>query len=135
MQISLKSSVQRRENKRSSRSGLTFLVADTRLHLAVSVGRSVGPSASDTFLKSKRFLHYCSCPTIRDWIALFSQKWISFNNHPAKRGPSFRPVIYLGQYIVFTYIANNKDNKVIRQNLIYSNFCTCARLCHRMLGS
>ena len=43
------------------------------LHLAVSVGRSVrwsvGPSV--TFLNSKLFSHYCSCPTVRDWIAVF----------------------------------------------------------------
>ena len=37
------------------------------LHLAVLVGRSVGPSV--TFLNSERFLHYCS--TIPDWIAVY----------------------------------------------------------------
>ena len=31
------------------------------------VGRSVGPSV----LNSERFLHYCSCPTVRDWIAVY----------------------------------------------------------------
>ena len=39
------------------------------LHLAVSVGRSVGRSV--TFLNSERFWHYCSCPTVRDWIAVY----------------------------------------------------------------
>ena len=34
-----------------------------------SVGRSVGPSI--TFLNSERFSHYCSCPTVRDWIAVY----------------------------------------------------------------
>ena len=37
------------------------------LHLAMSVGKLVRRSV--TFLNSKRFLHYCSCPTVRDWIA------------------------------------------------------------------
>ena len=47
------------------------------LHLAVSVGRSVGPSVrlsvrpSVTFLNYERFSHYCSCPTVRDWIAVY----------------------------------------------------------------
>ena len=43
------------------------------LHLAVSVGRSVGRSVrpSVTFLNSEHFLHYCSCPTVRDWIAVY----------------------------------------------------------------
>ena len=39
------------------------------LHLAVSVGRSVSPSV--TFLNSERFSHYCSCPTVREWIAMY----------------------------------------------------------------
>ena len=33
------------------------------------VSRAVGPSV--TFLNSERFLHYCSCPTVRDWIAVY----------------------------------------------------------------
>ena len=43
------------------------------LHLAVSVGMSVGPSVgrSVTFLNSERFSHYCSCPTVRDSIAVY----------------------------------------------------------------
>ena len=56
-----------------------FLVADTRLYtlLCRSVGRSVGRSVrrsvgpSVTFLNSEQFLHYCSCPTVRDWIAVY----------------------------------------------------------------
>ena len=32
-----------------------------------SVGRSVGPAV--TFCE--RFSHYCSCPTVRDWIAVY----------------------------------------------------------------
>ena len=50
---------------------LTFLVADTRLYTLPcrSVGRSVRPSV--TFLNSERFSHYCSCPTVRDWIAVY----------------------------------------------------------------
>ena len=43
------------------------------LHLAMSVGTLVGPSVrrSVTFLNSERFSHYCSCPTVRDWIAVY----------------------------------------------------------------
>ena len=52
-----------------------FLVADTRLYILLcrSVGRYVGPSVgrSVTFLNSERFSHYCSCPTVRDWIAVY----------------------------------------------------------------
>ena len=39
------------------------------LHLAESVGRSVGLSA--TFLNSERFSHCRSCPTVCDWIAVY----------------------------------------------------------------
>ena len=44
------------------------------LHLAVSVGRSV--SRYVTFLNSERFSHYCSCPTVRDWIAVYPALFI-----------------------------------------------------------
>ena len=40
---------------------------------------------SVTFLNSERFLTYCSCPTVRDWIAvhpaLFSLTWIFSRRH------------------------------------------------------
>ena len=53
----------------------SFLVADTRLYTLPcwKVGRSVCPSVhpSVTFLNSEQFLHYCSCPTVRDWIAVY----------------------------------------------------------------
>ena len=42
-----------------------FLVADTRLYTLPC--RSVGKSQ----LNSERFSHYCSCPTVRDWIAVY----------------------------------------------------------------
>ena len=54
---------------------LCSLVADTRLHLAVTVGRSVRRYI--TFLNSERFLHYCSCPTVRDWIVVYLALLIS----------------------------------------------------------
>ena len=43
------------------------------LHLAVLVGPLVRPSVgwSVTFPNCMRFLHYCSCPTVRDWIAVY----------------------------------------------------------------
>ena len=47
---------------------MLFSRGHATLHLAVSVGRSVGPV---TFLNSERFLHYCSCPTVRNWIAVY----------------------------------------------------------------
>ena len=34
-----------------------------------SVGRSVGRSV--TFLNSEQFAHYCSCPTVRNLIAMY----------------------------------------------------------------
>ena len=37
--------------------------------LAVSVGRSVGRSVR--FLIREWFSHYRSCPTVRDWIAVY----------------------------------------------------------------
>ena len=51
----------------SIRFSCTFLVADTRLYTLQCrlVGRSV------TCLNSERFLNYCSCPTVRDWIAVY----------------------------------------------------------------
>merc|ERR1712142_212993 len=49
----------------------SFLVADTRLYTLPC--RSVGPSVrrSVTFLNCERFWLYCSCPTVRDWIAVY----------------------------------------------------------------
>ena len=50
---------------------VSFLVADTRLYtlpcrsVRWSVGRSI------IHLNCERFLHYCSCPTVRDWIAVY----------------------------------------------------------------
>ena len=43
------------------------------LHLAASVGRSVGQyvGQSVTILNSGRFFHYCSCPTVRDCLAVY----------------------------------------------------------------
>ena len=54
-------------------SSLFFSRGHATLHLALSVGRSVGRSVrpSVTFLNSERFSHYCSCPTLRDWIAVY----------------------------------------------------------------
>ena len=48
------------------------------------VGLSVCPSI--TFLNSERFLHYCSCPTIRDWIAVYPALFVkkSLKNHKSK---------------------------------------------------
>ena len=51
-----------------------FLVADMRLHLAVSVGPSVCPSY---FWIPIQFLPYCSCPTVRDWIAEYPALFLS----------------------------------------------------------
>ena len=50
---------------------LGFLVVDTRLYTLQC--RSVRPSVgrSVTFLNSDRFSHYCSCPTVRDWTAVY----------------------------------------------------------------
>ena len=51
---------------------LEFLVADTRLLLAVSVGMLVCPSVCRShFFYSERFSHYCSCPTHRHWTAVY----------------------------------------------------------------
>ena len=60
-----------------------FLVADTRLYTLPcrSVRRSVGPSV--TFLNSERFLHYCSCPTVRDCFALYPALLISTDDNAA----------------------------------------------------
>ena len=55
---------------------LSFLVADTRLYTLPcrSVDKLVGPSV--TFLNSERFLHYCSCPNVGDWIAVYPALFI-----------------------------------------------------------
>ena len=53
----------------------SFLVADTRLYtlpcrsVRPSVRWSIGPSV--TFLNCEQFSHYCSFPTVRDWIAVY----------------------------------------------------------------
>ena len=48
---------------------MVFSRGRATLHLAVSVGKSVRPYV--TFLNSEQFLRYCSCPTVRDWIAVY----------------------------------------------------------------
>ena len=54
---------------------LRFLVMDTQLYSlpCLSLGRSVGPSIPSlvTFFNSERFLHHYSCPTNRDWSAVY----------------------------------------------------------------
>ena len=56
-------------------SGLSYLVADTRLYtlpcrsVRRSIRRSVGPSVRHIF--ESRFSHYCSRPTVRNWIAVY----------------------------------------------------------------
>ena len=59
------------------------------LHLA---GRSVGPSVrpSVTFLNSERFLRYCSCPTVRDWIAVYPAL---FNTNSGPNSSKFRQLM------------------------------------------
>ena len=52
------------------------MVRDSISHF--SVRRFVGPSV--TFLNSERFLHYCSCPTVRDWIAVYPA--LFYEKHP-----------------------------------------------------
>ena len=58
-----------------------FLVADTRLYTLPcrSVGRSVRRSV--TFLNSDWFSHYCSCPTVRDWIAVYPALFFFFEKN------------------------------------------------------
>ena len=54
------------------------------LHLAVLVGRSVRPSV--TFLNCEQFSHYCSCPTVRDWIAVYPALFL-FVSHKSQLRP------------------------------------------------
>ena len=55
-----------------------FLVVNTRLYtlscrsVSWSVGRSVSQSVYHTFSNSKCFFfHYCSCPSVHDWIVVY----------------------------------------------------------------
>ena len=61
-----------------------FLVADTRLYTLAcrSVRRSVRPSV--TFLNCDRFSHYCSCQTVRDWIAVYPALLLNKRPKPQK---------------------------------------------------
>ena len=58
-------------------SDLVFSRGHATLHLAVSVRPSVRPSV--TFLNCDRFSHYCSCPTVRDWIAVYPALFLAFS--------------------------------------------------------
>ena len=66
-----------------------FLVACTRLYTLPcrSVGRSVSRSVrpSVTFLNSEWFLHYCSCPTVRDWIAVYPALFLCWDGVWSRR--------------------------------------------------
>ena len=49
-----------------------FFRGHATLHLPVSVYPSVRPSVRPKyFWNCERFSHYCSCPTVRDWIAVY----------------------------------------------------------------
>ena len=74
------------------------------LHLAVSVGMSVGPSVgrSVTFLNSERFPHYGSCPTVRDWIAVYPALFF-FSSSP------FSIARLLSQVIIHLRAQNEND--------------------------
>ena len=51
--------------------GEGFLVTDKRLYTLRC--RAVPPSVppSKIFMNCERFMQYCSCPTVRDWIAVY----------------------------------------------------------------
>ena len=54
-----------------------FLVVDTRLYTLPRwlIHRSIAPV---NILNCKRFSHYCSCPSIRDWIAVCPALFLNF---------------------------------------------------------
>ena len=56
----------------------SFLVADTRFYTLLC--RYVGRLR--IFLNSERFPHYCSCPTVRDWIAVYSALFFHSSSFP-----------------------------------------------------
>ena len=64
---------------------LAFLVADTRL--CTLPCWSIRPSV--TFLNFVQFLHYCSCPTVRDWIAVYPALFFFHLFVPLPCPPSF----------------------------------------------
>ena len=49
----------------------TFLVADTRLYILPCRSVCWWVRQSATFTNFRRFSHYCSCPNVRDWIAVY----------------------------------------------------------------
>ena len=62
------------------------------LHLAALVRPSVHKSVA--FLNCKRFLHDCSCPTIRNWIAVYPALFLIADTQLYKSlCPSVRPFV------------------------------------------
>ena len=54
-------------------SAISLFFSRTRDSTTCRVGRSIRPSVtpSVTSLTCQRFSHYCSCPTVRDWVAVY----------------------------------------------------------------
>ena len=91
------------------------------LHLAVSVGPSVGRSVppsirpSVTFLNSDQFLQYCSCPTVRDWIAVYlalllfmdTQYWVI---HEQLKKPTPPTSFFLQFFFIFFFLIRNRSS-------------------------
>ena len=59
---------------------IIFRCGYATLHLAVLVKPSLRPSIrpSITFLNCEQFSHYCSCPTVRNWIAVYPALFVFF---------------------------------------------------------
>ena len=103
-------------------------------HLAVSVGRQVGLSVrwSVTFLNSKRFSHYCSCPTVRDWIAVYPALFMIgqiFSQLQATRQRLIR--FFMPQFLVadtrlYTLLCRSVGRQVGRS----FTFLNCERFLH-----
>ena len=70
------------------------------LHLAVSVGRSVGRSVDPThFFNFERFLLYRFCPTVRDWIAVYPALFVDI--WPNEQNSLIHTIIYLSIHCSF----------------------------------
>ena len=74
-----------------SRDSLIFLVADMQLYTLPcwSVRPSVHPSKM--FFNYERFLHYCSYPTVRDWIAVYPALFSFQEWYGSKKGSTKGP--------------------------------------------
>ena len=93
-----------------------------------SVVRSVAPSV--TFLNCERFSHYCSCPSVRDWIAMYPVLF-TFSLSLNKAGYTAEQLQTVGQEWKYKNHSQFK-NVTYRRTDGWTDMARCRVMCPRL---